>query len=140
MQHIRFLRFTAVGAGVMLFGAGIMFLLIDVLGWNKHLAYLIQTVITVESNFFLNAALTWPCSGRGQLWRSWLKFHGLKISTIIASQLLFAALLMTVHWARFPGSAMLQRFDYIIAYLGCAAVIMMINFLGNDRWVFRSGR
>lgn len=132
----RFIRFAAVGFSVMVIGLAIMVVLVDLLHMNKNIAYLFQTVITVEMNFFLNSFITWPLGSKLQLWKSWLKFHGFKAFTMVSSQVLFAAFLMGFHWLNIGAIAVIKRLDYIVAYLGCTAVITVINFLGNDHWVF----
>lgn len=133
----RIVKFAAVGGGVMLLGMALMYMLVDLMHLNKHLAYLIQTIITVESNFFLNAAITWPGHHRKGFWKRWLRFHWLKVSTILFAQVLFAGFLFMLSWMKLWGIGMVQRFDYLIAYLGCTAVITVINFIANDKWVFR---
>lgn len=134
----RFFKFGLVGTGVMFLGLGIMIVCVDLLHINKNLAYLVQTVVSVESNFFLNAVITWRDRTRQQLWKSWIKFHGLKITTMIISQFLFAGLLLAVSWIQIPALAVVQKFDYVIAYFACIGIITLINFIGNDKWVFQT--
>ncbi len=136
VQSKRIIRFAAVGLSVMLIGLVIMVVLVDLLRMNKNIAYLFQTVITVEMNFFLNSFITWPQGSKEQLWKSWLRFHGFKAFTMVSSQVLFAAFLVGIHWLNIGAIAVVKRLDYLIAYLGCTAVITVINFLGNDQWVF----
>lgn len=134
----RFIKFGLVGTGVMFVGLGVMVVCVDLLHINKSLAYLIQTVVSVESNFFLNSAITWRDRVQHQLWKSWIKFHGLKITTIVISQFLFAGLLLAVNWVQIQALAVVQKFDYVIAYFACIGIIALVNFLGNDKWVFQT--
>jgi putative flippase GtrA len=138
MRQERFLKFAAVGGGVMLSGLAIMVVLVDWLGVNENLAYLVQTFVTVELNFFLNARITWPTRTWRGLRDSWLRFHGWKVTTMIASQALFAGLLVAVRWAGIHGVRWIEEYDYVVAYIGCVGIITLVNFMGNDRWVFHS--
>ncbi|MGD8251893.1 MAG: GtrA family protein [Desulfobacterales bacterium] len=135
-QSKRIVRFAAVGLSVMVIGIVIMVVLVDLFHVNKNVAYLFQSFITVEMNFFLNSFITWPGGTKNRLWKSWLRFHGFKVFTLVSSQVLFAAFLLGIQWLNLGAISVVKRLDYILAFLGCTAVITVINFLGNDHWVF----
>lgn len=83
--------FAAIGGGVMIFGALLLFALVHLLDIDQNIAYTIQTFISIETNFRLNAATTWK-DRPGDTWGKWKRFYYSKIFTIVINQILFAIL------------------------------------------------
>ncbi len=75
----------------MIAGMVLLFLLIQVLHIEKNLAYLIQAIVSIETNFFLNRFLNWK-ERDGQITVQWLKFHTTAALTFPVNQVLFAIL------------------------------------------------
>lgn len=117
----RISKFASVGVFVMGFGAVLMIVLVEFLKINESLAYVIQSICAVELNFFLNNLISWR-DRKDPLLSSWLKFHVLKIVTVGLTQLLFLALNPIFH--------------YLVVYVVNVGIISVINYFGNDRFVF----
>lgn len=121
----KFIKFGVVGGSVALIGAGVLYVLIEGFALEKNLAYLIQTFISLQLNFFLNDQFTWAnLRGQNGSWTSrWVKFHVAKLLSIALNQVLFTVLTaLGVH--------------YLLVYMLSVALIMVVNFYTNDRFVF----
>ena len=118
----RIFGFSVVGGSVMLGGIILIFLLVHFLKVEQHLAYLIQAVVSIETNFFLNRFLNWK-ERDGNLAMQWLKFHSTSAITFPLNQVLFA--FMT--WL---------GVQYLIVTVIGAGVAAIVNYLANDRFVF----
>jgi putative flippase GtrA len=126
-RYRRALSFVIVGGGVALLGYVLLFLLVDLLHVEQNLAYFIQAIVAIEANFLLNRSLTWRSSAltwRAFAW-SWGKFHLAKVGTVALNQALFGALV-------FLGT------HYLAANTVCLLVGMLVNYILNDRFVFRA--
>jgi len=125
----RMIKFGLIGGGVFAIAQGIMYLLIDVLGMSTIVAYVIQAVIAVHLNFGLNYAITWSDRKVGDRWRqlirNWLAFLVTRLGTIAINTVLFALLNAVVH--------------YLIANAATVLIVSIINYLVNDRFVYRRG-
>src|SRR5882762_9549143 len=87
----RLMGFSLVGGGVMLGGIALVFLLVHILHMNQQIAYLIQAVVSIETNFFLNRFTNWK-DRNGNIFVQWAKFHSTSIVTFPVNQILFALL------------------------------------------------
>lgn len=122
----RFVGFSLVGGLVLLCGLILMTFLVEVANTNKILASIIVTTFSLETNFLLNKTLNWK-DRKGSLVSQWLKFHGARSLTIIFNQLLFAALItLGIH--------------YLVATLIGTAIATILNYFGNDKFVFSGGQ
>src|SRR5947209_11341510 len=77
----RIMGFSVVGGSVMIGGIALLFILVHFLHVEEHLAYLIQAITSIETNFFLNRFLNWK-ERDGHLAPQWLKFNSTKPSTL----------------------------------------------------------
>jgi dolichol-phosphate mannosyltransferase len=118
----RIMGFSLVGGSVMVGGMLLLFVLVQILHVEPHLAYLLQAILSIETNFFLNRFLNWK-DRNGNLLAQWIKFHSTSLVTFPLNQALFALLTwLGVHYL-------------VITLLG-AGVAAVINYLSNDRFVF----
>jgi putative flippase GtrA len=116
--------FGLVGGFVFLLGAGLLWFCVQILRVNVYLAYAIQTVVSIESNFFLNHLFNWR-DREGKMWAKWAKFHLAKAGTVAIDQALFAAFLhFGVH--------------YLVVKVMNTAIITVLNFVLNEYYVFRA--
>lgn len=119
----RFLVFAVIGGYVTLQGAAILWLLVEA-DLRPELANIGQMIVSIETNFFANNFLTWRDRRERTLWSRWKRFHAAKIGTVVLNSLLFAALV----WLKIP---------YMLVYMINVAIFTMINFLINEKFVFR---
>jgi putative flippase GtrA/GT2 family glycosyltransferase len=122
----RFLGFGAVGLGVFAAGEALLYTLVQLLGMEPHLAYLIQGVFGVEASFWLNRTVNWR-DRAGSLPHQLVTFHVTKVGTLILNQALFACLLAV-------------RVQYLLDMMLCTALITVVNYIANDRLVFTDGK
>jgi putative flippase GtrA/GT2 family glycosyltransferase len=118
----RIFGFSLVGGSVMLGGITLLFVLVQFLHIEKHLAYLIQAIASIEANFFLNRFLNWK-ERDGNLVIQWLKFHSTSAITFPFNQALFAFLT----WL---------GVQYLIVTMIGVGIAAIVNYLANDRFVF----
>lgn len=124
----RFRRFVIVGGSVTLLGAVLLDLLVR-LGLTPEWANFIQAVVSVETNFFWNNWWTWKDRKDSTLLMRWWKFHIVKLFvTIPLNQLLFV---LMVNVSPF------LRDNYVVAYFINIAIVMVINFIMNELFVFK---
>jgi cellulose synthase/poly-beta-1,6-N-acetylglucosamine synthase-like glycosyltransferase len=124
----RAVSFGLVGGFVALVGFVILYVLVEYAGLNKNLAYLIQAVVSIELNFFLNRSVTWR-DRRGTGFTSflgmWARFHLTRVATVALNQVLFGAFIYI-------------GINYLISNGLCIIIVMVINFFVGDRFIFRS--
>ncbi len=111
------------GLVVFMAGEAFLFILVQLLHLEPHLAYLLQTVFGIEASFWLNRTVNWR-DRCGSIRHQLVTFHVAKVGTVLLSQALFAGLLAL-------------HVEYLLAMMVCAAVIAVVNFVANDRLVFR---
>ncbi len=114
--------FSVVGGSVMIGGITLLFILVHFLHVEEHLAYLIQAITSIETNFFLNRFLNWK-ERDGHLTVQWLKFHSTSAVTFPLNQILFALLT----WI---------GVQYLVVTVIGAGVAAIVNYFANDRFVF----
>ena len=115
--------FAVVGLGVFFAGAALLYSLVRYAGIDPHVAYFITAVFSIEASFALNRLVNWR-DRPGSLYRQLASFHVTKVATVILNQLLFAALLI-VH------------VEYMIAMVLITGLITGVNYVTNDKFVFR---
>jgi putative flippase GtrA/glycosyltransferase involved in cell wall biosynthesis len=118
----RVMGFSLVGGSVMVGGILLLFILVQLLHVEPHFAYLVQAVLSIETNFFLNRFLNWK-DRNGHLLAQWIKFHSTSLVTFPLNQALFALLT----WL---------GMHYLVITLLGAGVAAVVNYLSNDRFVF----
>lgn len=121
--YTRFAGFAAVGLGVFFAAAAILYGLVHYAGIDPHVAYFITAIFSIEASFFLNRYFNWR-DRPGSFLRQLIAFHITKTGTLIITQLLFAAFL-AVH------------VQYMVAMVLNTGLITMVNYVSNDRFVFR---
>jgi len=118
----KFLGFSIVGGVVLVLGLSLLTFLVEVLNFNKIIANVITTIFSVETNFLLNKYLNWN-DRKGSFASQWIKFHITRVGTITFNQVLYAVLVtFNTH--------------YLVASLICTSISTIINFFGNDKFVF----
>ncbi len=121
--HQRFLLFAVIGGYVTLQGAAILWLLVEA-ELRPEIANIGQMIVSIETNFFANNWLTWRDRRERSLWDRYKRFHFAKIGTVVLNSLLFAALI----WLKIP---------YMLVYIINVGVFTAINFLVNEKFVFK---
>ncbi len=126
---VRFTKFGVIGGSVAVIGAGLLYILVEKCRMEQNLAYAIQTVVSLQLNFFLNDRFTWTGLGNGaREWvQRWLKFHAVKLLSIAVNQLLFTI---------FTAIGM----HYLLVYTLSVALVTVVNYTTNDRFVFAPSR
>lgn len=154
----RFFGFSLVGGGVFLLGFFLLWLQNDALNLKTHYAQWFQavyaafggqavldadltgkiitnvltTIVSVESNFFLNKFLNWR-ERTGNFWGQWLKFHATRAATTTINQFISALILYVSFFdLYFQG----RNYDYLVAAVITTGLGMIFNYLGNDKFVF----
>jgi len=125
MYTSKLFSFAVVGSSMMLLGAAILFVLVN-LGFPKELANAVQLFITLQCNFLLSDKYTWnSLNGEKKAafaTRYW-QFGMSRLATVALNQILFVFLI---------GIGM----NYLIAYIACILAVMFINF-GVSEIIFR---
>lgn len=122
----RKLIFGSVGIFVMLVGYATLFVCIDVLRWSPSVAYAIQAVVSIELNFVLSYLITWRDRREDTMWGAFRRFHSVRLLlTVPLNQVLFNGLVRV-------------GMNYLIANSLCITMAMVINYVLNDRFVFRN--
>lgn len=122
----RLMGFSLVGGSVMVGGILFVFILVHFLHVEQHLAYLLQAIASIETNFFLNRFMNWK-DRNGNLFAQWIKFHSTSAVTFPVNQVLFAVLTRL-------------GISYLIVTIIGAGVAAIINYIANDRFVFHKSR
>lgn len=124
-QAERFWKFAGVGGGVMLAGAGILYLLVGILSIEKNLSNFIMALITIETNFWLNNAITWHDRRGSGLLQRLVRFHAVKVITVSfnAGLFFFLVTVLSVH--------------YMIAFAVGLSITTLLNYLANEYIVFQ---
>lgn len=130
----RFVRraasFGLVGGFVAVTGLALQYALVEYAGLDKHVAYFIQSIVSIELNFFINNSVTWGdrrAPGILGLAKTWMKFHFVRVFTVTLNQILYAALL-------FLGV------QYLVANVLCILIILVINYWSGDKFIFSDVR
>jgi putative flippase GtrA/GT2 family glycosyltransferase len=118
----RIFGFSLVGGSVMLGGILFLFVLVQFLHVEQHIAYLLQAIVSIETNFFLNRTFNWK-DRDGNIALQWFKFHSASAITFPFNQGLFALL----SWLGVP---------YLLTTVLGAGLAAIVNYLANDRFVF----
>jgi dolichol-phosphate mannosyltransferase len=121
----RWAKFFAVGLVGAVTGYGALIVMVEVLHWSPHLAFLLSSIVSFETNFLLNDRLTWRDRGLGRetRLRRRVRFHLGRWATYPPAQLLFSLLV-------------LHGVPYIAASVAAIALTSMLNYVISDRWVF----
>jgi dolichol-phosphate mannosyltransferase len=121
-KYRRVIGFLAVGGGVFISGAGLLCLLVSLLHIDTKIAYFIQAIYSIESNFLLNRCLNWS-DRKGALASQWAKFHLAKVGTVAIDQAVFAGLISI-------------GMNYLVAKLVLTATLTLINYFVNNCVIF----
>lgn len=147
LQLLRVLKFAFVGIAVAVIGYGILFVMADVVGAPKWVAYLVEGALSVELNFLGSRYITWRDRRTDSgFWRSWKLFHAARGVTFVISQSLFNLQIWAFHAqpgffdftlrSVYPG----VYYGHYLANTACIIVIMSFNFTANDEYVFARSR
>jgi len=121
----RVTEFSLVGAVVALLSFVQLWLYIDILGMSPGLAYVVQTIVSVELNFFGNYWTTWSDRRKQD---SFMKTHTLFWATrgvlIFINPFLFA---MLAHIG----------VNYLIAQCIVLATNTIVNYVMGEKLVFK---
>lgn len=126
--HSRFRRFAIVGGTVTVLGAVLLDVLVR-LGLTPEWANFIQAIVSVETNFFWNNAWTWHDRKDSTLFTRWWKFHIVKVLVTIPLNQVFFVLMVNL--------SPFLRDNYVVAYFINIAIVMVVNFIMNEVFVFK---
>lgn len=131
----RTVRFGAIGGGVFIFGNALLFGLVEVLKMAPITANGIQLAVTFLLNFMLNKRFTW---GDRSLDRTaGLRFLISRSATTILNFFLFAWLVNLSGTLTIAGYSFNLDIHYLVANVLSLMVIMALNFIASDKWVFK---
>jgi cellulose synthase (UDP-forming) len=120
----RFLSFSLIGGVLFLAGFAVHTLVMSSFREPPVLSDIIWIFGSVEVGFLLNRCLTWRERDTA-FWLSFRRYNHLWIDTIAASLLLYAGLLRL-------------RLDYLVVDTLLIVTFTVANYIGGDRFVFRS--
>jgi putative flippase GtrA len=122
---MRKIRFAIAGVIGLVVSFASLYILIDLLHWNRAVAYATQTVLALEANFILNDRFTWRDRDAGTAWQRWLRFHSVRFGIMVPlNQVAFFVLQ--------------PHLGTILANCCCVGAATVVNWFMNDRWVFRA--
>ena len=119
----RFVGYSIVGGFVLVLGLTTLIVLAEVFHVNKFLAGYCSTIVSVETNFFLNWKYNWG-DRQVPLRSAWLKFHGARGLTVLFNQVLYTVLVFAGLW-------------YLAATMTVTLFAMVYNYIINDKFAFR---
>lgn len=117
----RTVQFVFIGGFAAATGGIELFLLVSGFHMDKNLAFAIQMAISLEVNFALSYLITWRES-EGAFLGKFVRFHYTRIFTLVLNQILFAWLLSYI--------------PYLIDYIVSLGLIMVLNFVVTENYVF----
>ena len=124
-RHARLVRFALVGGICALVQLALLALLL-VSGIQSFVANCAAYLLSAQLNFALSVLVIWGDRRAGGLRRRWLTFHGSIAATALLNQVVFLV-------------ALRELSDLVASALGIG-VAAAVNFLVQDRFVFRHGR
>ncbi len=122
----RFVLFSAIGASVFVLGLAIQYVLTGKFHLPSMWSYLIQAVVSVETNFLLNRWLTWR-DRAVPFWTAFIRFNGQRTVTVALNSLLYLGLIRL-------------GMNYLVANIVLTAAFTVVNYLVGDLFVFTPRR
>jgi len=125
-RYRRIVIFVLVGGLVALLGSIQMYLYVEKLYMEQNLAYILQTFISLQTNFNINDRITWGDwrTSNGNYWHRWIKYHLSRLVTIFLCQIGFSLLVyLSVH--------------YLMAYSIVIVFGFVINYITSSKFVFK---
>lgn len=119
----RVVGYSIVGGFVLVLGLTTLITLAEVVHLNKLLAGYCSTIVSVETNFFLNWKYNWG-DRKIPLRSAWIKFHGARGLTLLFNQFLYTVLVLAGLW-------------YLAATMTVTLFAMVYNYIINDKFAFR---
>jgi putative flippase GtrA/glycosyltransferase involved in cell wall biosynthesis len=124
LSKSRIVPFLGVGVVGALTGYATLIALVEAADLSPHLAFLVSSVVSFETNFLLNDRFTWADRRDGSSrWRRRLKFHAGRWLTYVPGQLIFSLLVVA-------------GVGYLAATTLAITVVSLANYVIGDRWVF----
>ena len=120
---MRFAAFGTVGTLTFLLGIGLQGLLTGIWHQDAVTSFVCQGIVSVEFSYLLNWRWTWRTEAV-PFWRSWLRFHGQKVVTILANVAVYAALVRL-------------GVNYLAANVATTALFTAVNYAAAHLWAFR---
>jgi dolichol-phosphate mannosyltransferase len=120
----RIVPFVGVGLVGAATGYATLVSTVELLGWSPHLAFLLSSIVSFETNFLLNDRFTWGDRRQGSTkMRRRVKFHAGRWLSFPLSQLVFSVLVVAGLW-------------YVAASVAVVLLVSSANYVISDRWVF----
>ncbi len=130
----KILQFGVIGGGVFVVGMALLYALVEKLGLTPLQANAIQLAVTFALNYLLNRGLTWRDRNIGT--SSAIKFFVSRGTTTILNYYLFAWLITLQVAFTAAGQSFAFSIHYLAANVISLAVIMLLNYVVSDRWIF----
>jgi putative flippase GtrA/4-amino-4-deoxy-L-arabinose transferase-like glycosyltransferase len=121
---VRFMVFAAIGASVFLVGLSIQIAMVQYLHVDTIVAYIIQSIVSIELSFLLNRYLTWRDRNVPFLWALW-RFNTQKALATLVTVTTYAVLVRL-------------GVQYIVANIAITAVLTPLNYVAGHYWSFKA--
>ncbi|KAF1689394.1 GtrA family protein [Pseudoxanthomonas taiwanensis] len=124
-----FLLFGVAGGIAFLVDAGVLHVLVSVLGADPYLARLVSFLCAVTTTWVFNRSITFSASARGiPLWQEWGRYLASQLGGFSVNYLVYAVLVATL--------AGVRQWPVIGVAAGSLAGLL-VNYLLARRYVFR---
>jgi putative flippase GtrA len=118
----RLLSFSLVGFGVFAAGLGAQVFLVQIIGFSKIEAYVIQLVLSVQANFLANYHWTWGDRG-APFWRSCWRYNIKRLAGIVFNLGVYPVL---IHFGM----------NYVAANAFLVIALTPVNYVLGHFWTF----
>jgi len=130
----KYIQFAVIGGSVFGFGMGLLYMMVEMLGWPPLAANAIQLAITFWLNYFLNRKITWHERNVSRLAAH--KFLTSRAATTVLNYMLFAWLISQQYSFTIFGQAVNFSISYLVANIITLVAVMVLNYIFSDRWAF----
>lgn len=120
----KIIQFSFIGVSIAILGGIILDSLIKA-GFNPTIAYLIQAIFSIESNFLSNNRFTWKERREQPLWKRWWRFHQVR------------ALTFTFNTSVFFVATDVFNLPHMPVYVALVLLIAIFSFISNEKYVFK---
>lgn len=127
-------QFGAIGGSVFALGMGLLYFLVDGLGWAPLAANGVQLALTFWLNYILNRHVTWRDRTISRLAAH--KFLVSRAATTVLNYFLFAWLIKLQYTFTLYAQNIHLSVNYLVANVIALIGIMALNYEISDRWAF----
>jgi putative flippase GtrA len=124
----RFLRFSLVGVVGFGVDAGVLQVLVAMLGWNAVAARLISIPVAVVATWLLNRNITFSESRDAPAYKSLLRYAAVSAAGAAVNFVIYTALVI---------SSSLMALHPVVPLAVASIVALVVNYLGSKYFAFR---